>query len=105
MVTSLIVPFLWVAPSPFAWAIMFVMGFLGIISHVCLIKAFSLAPASVLAPFAYAQLIGAAGFGFFLFGHLPDGLTLLGAAIIVASGLYVWYREGRLKAAAGQPIG
>ncbi|MSO77221.1 MAG: DMT family transporter [Alphaproteobacteria bacterium] len=105
VVTSLVVPFFWVTPTPFAWAMMFVMGFFGIVSHVFLIGAFVLAPASVLAPFAYAQLVGASFFGFILFGHLPDGLTLLGATIIVASGLYVWYREGRVKAAAGQNAG
>ena len=52
-----------------------------------------LAPASLLAPFAYTQLIWMTLSGIIIFGDWPDRMTLLGAAIIIASGIYVWHRE------------
>jgi drug/metabolite transporter (DMT)-like permease len=51
------------------------------------------APASLLAPFSYSQLIWATTLGFLVFGALPDRWTLVGAAVIVASGLYTAHRE------------
>jgi drug/metabolite transporter (DMT)-like permease len=63
-----------------------------------LIRAFRTAPASVVAPFSYSSLLWATLFGFVLFGDLPDGWTLAGAALIIGSGLYIFHREHRLKA-------
>jgi drug/metabolite transporter (DMT)-like permease len=57
------------------------------------ILAHRLAPASLLAPFFYTQLLWATGLGFLVFGNTPDGWTLAGAAIIIASGLYTAHRE------------
>jgi drug/metabolite transporter (DMT)-like permease len=64
-----------------------------------MIKAFEKAPASLLAPFNYTSLIWATILGFFLFGDLPDGWTIFGAAIIVSSGLYLVRRESNPAAA------
>ena len=47
----------------------------------------------ILSPFGYGQLIGATILGYALFGEFPDTLTWFGAAIIIASGLYITYRE------------
>ena len=52
------------------------------------------APPSVLSPFAYTNLIWTVSIGYLVFGDLPDRWTWLGAAVIVASGLYTLYREG-----------
>jgi drug/metabolite transporter (DMT)-like permease len=60
-----------------------------------MIRAFSAAPASLLAPFGYLQLVWAVLIGFVWFGDFPDIWTFAGAAIIVVSGLYVLYRERR----------
>jgi drug/metabolite transporter (DMT)-like permease len=65
-----------------------------------MIRAFSQAPASLLAPFAYAQLIWATVIGLLWFGDFPDFWTLLGAVIITASGIYVVYRERVVARAA-----
>ena len=54
-------------------------------------------PVAVVAPFLYVELVGATLFGFVIFAELPDGGTWLGAAIIVASGLYITYREHKLR--------
>ncbi len=58
-----------------------------------MIKAFEKAPASLLAPFNYTSLIWATFLGFFLFGDLPDTWTIIGAIIIISSGLYLVKRE------------
>lgn len=91
------VPFLWVAPAPADLLLMVSMGVVASFSHLCLIRAFALAPATTLAPFAYTQLVWVAVFGYVSFGDVPDLPTVVGAAVIVASGLYVFHRERRAK--------
>jgi drug/metabolite transporter (DMT)-like permease len=61
-----------------------------------MIKAYKIAPASLLAPFDYTTLIWATILGFVVFGDLPDIWTVLGAIIIMSSGLYLIRRESRL---------
>ena len=73
------------------------LGIVATISHVCISFALSLAPASVLAPLQYIEILGATFFGFYIFGDLPDGLTFIGIALIVCSGLYVFVRERALQ--------
>ncbi|RLB99589.1 MAG: EamA/RhaT family transporter, partial [Deltaproteobacteria bacterium] len=63
------------------------------VGHFFMIKAFERAPASLLAPFDYATLVWATLLGYFIFGDLPDGWTILGAAIIVFSGIYLLRKE------------
>jgi len=65
----------------------------GAVGHWILIHAFRLAPASLLAPFTYTQIIWMPALGFLFFGDRPGFNTIIGAAIIVASGLYILYRE------------
>ena len=97
IVMSVMLPGAWRWPDLEGWLLMMLLGFVGAISHLCMIRAFTLAPASMLAPFSYLQLAWAVAIGYLVFGNLPDGWTVLGAMIIVASGLYIWYRE-RLRA-------
>lgn len=94
--TSLIVPFVWVTPTPEHWAIMIAVGFLSFTGHYASAKAFSEAPAATVTPFNYSALIWAALFGFIVFGDLPDFWTVVGAAIIVSSSLYILHR-GRMR--------
>ena len=63
------------------------------IGHSLVIQALESTPASVLQPFNYVQLIWTALAGYLVFGDLPDATTVAGAGIVVASGLYVWWRE------------
>lgn len=87
-------PFEWVTPT-LGWSIaLFVgMGVMAAVGHYFLTIAYSQAPAAVVSPFNYTQLIGAAILGYFVFNELPDLWTWVGAAVIVASGLYIGYRE------------
>jgi drug/metabolite transporter (DMT)-like permease len=93
LVMSAIVPFDWVAPDARGWALMVLLGIMGSLNHFALILAFRSAPAAVISPFDYSRLIWATVLGFLLFGHLPDGWTILGATVIVGAGLYVYRRE------------
>lgn len=104
LVASLAVPFVWVAPDAQGWLLLAALGLLGGVANFTQIKSLELAPASTIAPFIYTNLVWATLFGYALFGELPDGWTVLGAAIIAGSGLYVFYRE-RARAAAGPTEG
>jgi drug/metabolite transporter (DMT)-like permease len=96
VVLSAIVPFFWHPVAPEHWGWMTAMGFLGALGHLLLIRALTLTPASLVAPFTYSQIIWAIALGYLVFGDLPDGWMLIGCAVIIASGLYVFYREAVL---------
>lgn len=93
LVMSLGLPFFWVTPDLVGWLMMIAVGMIGGTSHFFLIKSYAEAPAAVVAPFGYSNIVWAVIFGFVVWGDLPDFLTLLGAVILVASGLYVFQRE------------
>jgi drug/metabolite transporter (DMT)-like permease len=80
-------------PSLLIGLLLLATGVLGAVGHWFLILAHHRAPAASLAPFVYFQLIWMTILGYLVFGDLPHGLTLVGAAIIIASGLYILYRQ------------
>ena len=87
--TALAQPFVWETPAPSDLPWMLVLGLLGAAGHCLLVLAFARAPASVLAPMSYSQLVWAGLAGVLVFGDWPDGWTLLGAAVIAAGGVLV----------------
>ena len=101
--STLALPFVWRTPNGLGWALMAVSGLLHGLAHYLVTRAFTLAPAAILAPFNYTQLIGATVMGYLLFGDLPDRWTIVGALVIVAAGLYVAYREQRVAQITGTP--
>jgi drug/metabolite transporter (DMT)-like permease len=86
-------PFFWVTPDWFGLLMMAGIGVLGLTGHGLLIKALSLAPASVLQPLNYLMLPWAVLWGYLIYDHLPDLATVIGATIVVASGIYTFHRE------------
>ncbi|GAU82453.1 DMT family transporter [Bosea sp. BIWAKO-01] len=89
-----IIPLFWTWPDgPLPWALMLVTGAMGGFGHWLLILAHRLAPATVLAPFIYSQIVWMVTLGYLVFGQLPDRWTFIGAAIVISSGLYLLYRE------------
>lgn len=96
IVISFLLPFYWGLPqSPFHAVLFVLLGVLGAAGHFVLIRAFEYAPASVLAPFVYAQLATVLALGYVVFGDFPDGWSLVGMAIIVLSGAWIAARQGR----------
>lgn len=84
----------WVWPSDaLVWLLLGSMGFWGGLGHYIFIIAYRHAPASTLAPFIYLGLITHTAGGYFVFGQVPDGWTLAGASIVIASGVYLLHRE------------
>jgi drug/metabolite transporter (DMT)-like permease len=90
-------PFVWRTPDLVALAEMTGQGTLSTIGQALLIGAFGRAGASVLAPFSYSQMLWATVLGYLIFNTIPDALTWTGAAIIIASGLYILHRERLLQ--------
>ena len=86
----------WVTPAGWDWALFLGLGACGALGHFLLIGAFKHAPASTLAPFSYVQIVWSTLMGWLVFENLPDLMTFLGAAIIIASGVYLVYRERQL---------
>ncbi len=87
----------WRTPDTAGWAFMGLLSVTGICGHLLLMKALEYAPASVLQPFNYTLLVWATIMGMIVFGEFPDRWTLFGAGMIVASGLYVIFRERRRR--------
>ena len=93
VVTSLMLPFVWVVPSPRDVAIGAVVACASTTAQWLVVLGYRRANASMLAPFSYTQLVWSCTAGFLLFHMVPDLLTLAGAAVIIASGLYTAHRE------------
>lgn len=93
-----VLPFVWTAPpSAFDLMLLLAVGAFGSAGHFLLILAHDRAPASVLSPFIYTQLLWAVTLGYLVFNNVPNRWTLAGAAIVVASGLYLLYRERKVR--------
>jgi len=88
----LVVP-VWQTPDLWGGAQLLAMGGFNLFGQFLLIRAVVHAPASVVVPLTYTQLVWATLIGLVAFGSTPDQWTIVGAAIITASGLYVWHRE------------
>ena len=95
--TLAITPFalaFWQAPpGALQWTILVLIGVSGGLGHYLLALAHRYAPASVLAPFLYQQIIWMVLLGYLVFGDVPDTAVVIGAAIVIASGGYLLYRE------------
>jgi drug/metabolite transporter (DMT)-like permease len=93
-----LLPFVWVTPKdPVVTVVMIVIGGFGALGHFLLIAAHRLAPAGILAPFMYSQIVSTVTLGYLVFGDVPNRWTLLGASIVIASGLYLLFRERKVR--------
>lgn len=101
LVSTAALPWVWQPPDAVAWVMMAMLGTVGMLGQLCMIWALAQAPASTLAPFNYSSLVWASINGFFIFSETPDAATVLGSAVIVGAGLYVWHRERTRSRAAG----
>jgi drug/metabolite transporter (DMT)-like permease len=88
--------FVWVGPDASQLWMLLAMGVFGVSAHHCFIRAYALGEASAIAPVDYSRLVMAAVVGVLLFQNVPDGYTILGAAIIVGASFYIIRREAQL---------
>ena len=84
----------WVAPDTQAWILFALLGTCATLALWCILQAMRYAPPALVAPIDYARLIWITLLGYFIWGELPDGITVCGIVLIVASGIYV-LRQGR----------
>lgn len=89
-----VLSFVW--PDRVQWLLLAGLGVIATSGHLLVVHAFRRAPAAMLAPFQYVEIIGATILGLVFFGDFPDATTWLGVAIIVSSGMYVFHREATL---------
>ncbi len=95
LVLAVAMPFVWQSVQTVDILLFVLVGILGTGAQLCLIRSFSIAEASVVAPFAYLGILFAAIWGALLYSEYPDGWSVFGALVIIAAGLYVWHRETR----------
>ena len=95
--------FVWRWPEPVDLVLLALMGVLGTITQACYIKGMAEGDATVMAPVDYSRLVFAIVLGYLLFDEIPNGLTMAGAGIIIASTLYITIRESRLGVAKTTP--
>lgn len=96
-IATLVLPFAWV---PIRLADGWIIGgfvVFSLIGQSLLVMSFNHGAASIIAPFIYGNILVATLFGFFVFEEFPKELTWVGIAIVVASGIYIAVREGRVK--------
>ena len=94
--SAVAMPFQWVTPSAVDAPLLAAVGILGGVAQLAFTRAFRLAPAAVISPFDYTGLLYAAVIGYAVWGDVPTLPFLIGAAIVIASGLYILHRETRL---------
>jgi drug/metabolite transporter (DMT)-like permease len=97
LLSALVAPFVWVQPKLDDLWLFAAIAFFGTVGITLMTQAFRWAPAVVIAPFDYTALIWATLLGYLLWGEIPDFATYLGAAIIIASGIYIVWRERQLE--------
>jgi drug/metabolite transporter (DMT)-like permease len=102
--TTPFMPIEWVPPEGIAIPLMLVIGLIGGVGHWMLTVAHAYAPAPILAPFTYTQIVWMPVLGYAVFGNIPSPYVLLGGAIVVASGLYLLHRERAVKAKTPPPV-
>ena len=92
----LTLPFVWKTPHTVRDIAYFCsLGVLGALGHYCVARAMSYAPANIVSPFQYMQLLGSVAVGYLFFGDFPDFLGWVGAATIVSAGLYIGWSQRR----------
>lgn len=93
---ALLLPFGWVTPSLPGFGLFALAGAISVGALLCVNRSLKLAPASVVVPYQYSMIVWAVLFGYLVFGDVPTMATLIGAAIIIGAGFYIFLREQAL---------
>jgi drug/metabolite transporter (DMT)-like permease len=97
-----IAPFTWVEPTAFDLGLIALLGVVAMAAHVCVNRSLKLADAATVTPFQYTLLFWAVLFGWLVFGDIPRPAMLLGAVIIVAAGLFIFFRSRKVAELEGR---
>jgi drug/metabolite transporter (DMT)-like permease len=100
-------PFGWVTPSLGSLGLFAAAGCISVGALLCVNRSLKLAPASVVVPYQYSMIVWAVAFGYVVFGDVPEPATIVGAAIIIGAGFYIFLREqklGREEATVSPPV-
>jgi S-adenosylmethionine uptake transporter len=95
VIMGALLPWIWQPMDAFTWGLGAMIGVLSVIGGVMIITAYGRAPAIVVAPMQYSQIIWGALGGALIFGERMDALMILGIAIIIAAGLFLLWRSGQ----------
>lgn len=98
LLSGLFMPFQWVTPQGWDWALLITVGLIGGGAQIAMTSAFSQAPVAAISPFKYTSMIWAVLIGWLIWGETPGLNIWLGWPVVVASGLYILYREAKLRA-------
>ncbi|EWY40217.1 DMT transporter permease [Skermanella stibiiresistens SB22] len=90
-----VAPFVWIPPTPVHLALLAVLGVVAVVGHVLINRSLAVSPAAVVVPYQYSSLVWAMALGWLVWNDVPDAWVLSGAALIIASGLFVFHREQR----------
>ncbi len=102
VLSLLTLPWGWSWPTATQWAMLVGAGFLGGVGQIVLTSSYRHADASLIAPFEYTSMLLAIGVGYFVFAEVPTGTMLAGAALVVAAGVGIIWRERQLGLERGQ---
>ncbi len=103
---ALMSPFGWVTPTLGSLGMFAAAGCVSVAALLCVNRSLKLAPASVVVPYQYSMIVWAVMFGYFVFGDVPQPSMIVGAAIIIGAGFYIFLREqqlGREETAVNPP--
>ncbi|MCX5513707.1 DMT family transporter [Kaistia algarum] len=100
----ILAPLDWVTPTLTDFGLLSMVGIAAMIAAFCVNRSLKLAPASVVVPYQYTMLLWAVVFGYIFFGDHPELHVLVGAAIVVASGLYILIQERRVGTPEGESV-
>ena len=101
VVTAPALLFTWHTPDLYGVMLLLGIGFAATLGHYLLIRAYQYAPAPILAPFSYFEIVSATVLGVAVFGDFPSALTWVGVAVIITSGVFTSLRERKINYAAG----
>ena len=87
-----------------AWSLLLGIGLFAVASHLLIVIAFTMAPASVLAPFQYVEIVSATILGYLVFNEFPASTQWIGISIIIGSGIYIFLREQKLERQSHQSV-
>ncbi len=94
---AVMAPFGWVTPTPVDFMLLGMLGVVAALAHMCVNRSLKLAPAAVVVPYQYTQIAWAVLLGWLIFGDVPGPTLVIGSAIIIGAGFYIFMAEQKAQ--------